>query len=55
MQRLKTEGPNWKTVFAIHKIRKGSVYKIGKQLLYISEKKKTNNPVKMGKTSKQTF
>lgn len=40
MQGLKTEGPNWKTVFAIHKIRKGLVYKIGKQLLYISEKKK---------------
>lgn len=40
MQRLKTEGPNWKTVFAIHKIRKGLVDKIGKQLLYISEKKR---------------
>lgn len=37
----------------IHKIRKGLVYEIGKQL-YIS-KKKTNNPVKMGKTSKKTF
>lgn len=48
MQGLKTEGPNWKTVFAIHKIRKGLVYKIGKQLLYISEKKKDKQSSKNG-------